>query len=126
MTLRVDFTEPLAGLGRHTAYDLDEVEGAPGLHALRAAADPELRLFALSADLVPGYAPKLSGPQLSTVSAEDAGDLQLLVVVNPTGDGPTVNLMAPLVLNPRTGQGTQPVLATGDWPLRHRLDGLSG
>ncbi|GER21631.1 hypothetical protein NCCP1664_01280 [Zafaria cholistanensis] len=126
MTLRIDFSEPLAGLGRHTAYDLDEVDGAPGLHTLRAAADPGLRLFALSADLVPGYAPQLSGPQLSAVSAPDTEGLQLLVVVNPSQGGPTVNLLAPLVLNPRTGQGSQPVLASGDWPLRHRLGALAG
>ena len=45
-TLDVEFASPMPGLSPHTAFTLEQIDGAEGLHALRAT-DADVRLFLL-------------------------------------------------------------------------------
>lgn len=112
------FTAPMPGLEASDGFTLRGVEGAPGLFALEASAGTPVRLFVADAAVyVPGYAPAIPG------AAREAGQSTTLVVVNPGSGKPTVNLAAPIVLNPQTGRCTQLLLDGRDYPLRAELGG---
>ncbi|GGC98445.1 hypothetical protein GCM10011512_26710 [Tersicoccus solisilvae] len=114
-------TEPMPGLDPWTDYTLEAVAGAPGLFSLRPAENADLRLFLLDASVyVPQYAPDLGAAAagLGLVAGEAA---RVLVVATPGRDTTTVNLLAPVVLNERTGTGTQVILTDQDYPLQAPL-----
>jgi flagellar assembly factor FliW len=125
-TLPVNFTTPMPGLETVESFALRSVEGAVGLFALEAPGSTGLRLFLADAAVyLPDYAPAVPA------EATAAGQTTTLLVVNPGAGEPTVNLAAPLLLNPDTGQCTQLVL--DGYPLRAQLtahaqpaDGTSG
>jgi flagellar assembly factor FliW len=73
---------------------------------------------------VPGYAPRLPDALLAEVGLAAGAEAELVCLVTvPDGDAAraTVNLRAPLVLDPATGRGRQVVLADGDHPIRHPM-----
>jgi flagellar assembly factor FliW len=116
------FVAPPPGLAPHVEFSLDDVEGAPGLHALRAASDSSIRLFVVEASMyVPDYAPAFTDEHLSDVGAGARGDASVLVVTTLDADGPVVNLLAPVLVNTATGAASQVILDGSDWPLRARL-----
>lgn len=122
MTATLTFVAPPPGLAPHVEFALDEVEGAPGLHALRAAGDAGIRLFVVDASVyVPDYAPAFSEEHLSDVGATSRQDADVLVVTTLDADGPVVNLLAPVLVNPATGAASQVILDGSDFPLRARL-----
>ncbi|WP_051275028.1 flagellar assembly protein FliW [Cellulomonas sp. URHD0024] len=119
----LELVAPLPGLPGHLRYVLDPLDDGGVLFALRSIPDDEqdapIRLFVVSPSVhFPDYTPTI-----------DAGDLEwdavaestvVLVVVHPgrsEHDGPTANLLAPLVVDARTGAAAQIVL-DGDWPVR--------
>lgn len=115
-SLAVIFTAPMPGLEGADGFTLRGVDGAPGLFVLEASAGTAARLFVADATVyVPGYAPPIPAP------AVEAGQTITLLVVNPGSGKPTVNLAAPLVLNPETGRCTQLVLDGADFPLQAQL-----
>lgn len=117
--VEVWFTSPMPGLESSDRFVLRSVEGAPGLFALEASSGAAVRLFlADAADYVPGYDPIIPDDALL------AGQTTALVVVNPNGPKPTVNLAAPIMLNPETGRCTQLILDGDGYPLRAELTGL--
>jgi flagellar assembly factor FliW len=117
-TLAVTFTTPMPGLESADGFTLRGVDGAPGLFVLEASAGMTARLFVADAAFyVPGYAPAIPD------EATDAGQTTTLLVVNPGAGKPTVNLAAPLVLNPETGACTQLVLDSNAYPLHAELGG---
>jgi flagellar assembly factor FliW len=116
------FVTPPPGLSPHVEFALDDVDGAPGLHALRAASDASIRLFVVDAAMyVPDYAPVFSEDHLLDVGAGARADAEVLVVTTLDDDGPVVNLFAPVLVNPATGAASQVILDGSDWPLRARL-----
>ncbi|WP_432493331.1 flagellar assembly protein FliW [Kineococcus gypseus] len=122
--LEVEFIAPLPGLPEHTRFTLVALDANGVLFSLRSSTDPALRLVLVAPErFFPDYSPVLdaaSAQALELVSAEDAA---LLVVVNP-GAGlaeATANLVAPVVLNHRTGRAAQVVLTGTDLPLRAPL-----
>lgn len=122
MTATLTFVAPPPGLAPHVEFALDAVEGAPGLHALRAADDAGIRLFVVDASVyVPDYAPAFSEEHLSDVGAATPQDADVLVVTTLDADGPVVNLLAPVLVNPATGAASQVILDGSDFPLRARL-----
>lgn len=122
MTATLTFVAPPPGLAPHVEFSLDEVEGAPGLHALRAASDATVRLYVVDPALyVPDYAPAFSEEHLSDVGADARGDASVLVVTTLDEEGPVVNLLAPMLVNSATGAASQVILDGTDWPLRARL-----
>ena len=122
MTATLTFVTPPPGLSPHVEFALDDIEGAPGLHTLRASSDASVRLFVVEAAMyVPDYAPAFTEEHFSDVGAASGSDASVLVVTTLDSDGPVVNLLAPVLVNPATGAATQVILDGSDFPLRARL-----
>jgi flagellar assembly factor FliW len=122
VTATLTFTAPPPGLAPHVEFSLDDVDGAPGLHSLRAATDANVRLFVVEASVyVPDYAPTFTEEHLLDVGAGARDDASVLVVTTLDADGPVVNLLAPVLVNTATGAASQVILDGSDWPLRARL-----
>jgi flagellar assembly factor FliW len=121
----VTFTAPMPGLGNVEGFTLRSVAGAAGLYALEAGSPSPVRLFlADAAVFVPGYAPPVPEATLQALELEQDQALQVLVVLNHSPEATTVNLMAPIVLNPATRRCAQLVLDGRDYPLRAALNSL--
>lgn len=119
--MRADFVTPPPGLAPRTEFRLEEVQGADGLFTLTSADDTGVRLFLLdAATYVPAYSPRFSDAQRD-VLGPDVPEAHLFVVANPAPGGTTVNLAAPIVLDPATGRCAQVVLEGSDYPLRAAL-----
>jgi flagellar assembly factor FliW len=119
---RLELEQPLLGLAGHVRYALEALDEAGVLFALRSVDDddvPPVRLFVVSPTAhFPDYAPTIDADALAWDA--DADHLAVLAVVHPSqsvGQPPTVNLLAPLLVDTRTGRAAQVVL-DGDWPLR--------
>ena len=122
MTATLTFVTPPPGLSPHVEFDLDDIEGAPGLHTLRASSDSTVRLFVVEASMyVPDYAPSFTEEHFSDVGAASGSDASVLVVTTLDSDGPVVNLLAPVLVNSATGAASQVILDGSDFPLRARL-----
>jgi flagellar assembly factor FliW len=128
VTTTVTFAAPPFGLEPVVDFVLDEIDGAAGLYALRAAdpatgeVDASVRLFVLDAAVhLPDYSPVLTDEQTAALDLRSADEALLLVVATPADAGMTVNLLAPVVVNGRTGSGAQLILEGQDWPLRAEL-----
>ena len=114
---------PFPGLPGHLRYTLEPLDEPGVLFALRSVpadeADAPVRLFVVSpAAHFPDYAPVIDAGALAWDA--DAEHTAVLAVVHPgqgAQDGPTVNLLAPIVVDTRSGHAAQVVL-DGDWPLR--------
>jgi flagellar assembly factor FliW len=120
--VRLAFVAPPPGLDPFVDFILDEIDGAAGLYALRAADEPARRLFVLDAAVhLPSYAPVISDEQCAALAVSAPEQVMLLVVANPGEHGTTVNLMAPIVVNAATGVSAQFILEDQDWPLRAEL-----
>lgn len=120
MTIPLEFATPPFGLEPLTRFELGEVDGASGLFTLVApgSTDP-VRLYVLDAAVhLPDYSPVVSDDQVALLDLADAAEAMLLVVANPADEGTTVNLLAPIVVNTRTGTGAQIILDGQDYPLR--------
>lgn len=107
------------GLEPLVDFTLAQLDGTPGLYSLTAQGG-SVRLFALDAALhVPDYLPQLPMSGLDSIAA-GAESALVLVVVTP-GTQSTVNLSAPILVNPVTGNCLQIILDGSAWPLRHPL-----
>lgn len=83
------------------------------------ADEPELAfVIANPWELVPDYAPSLSSRVLRALEVESADDLQLVAIASFSREGATLNLAAPLAINPRTRRGMQVILESDEWPTR--------
>ncbi|MFH5880031.1 flagellar assembly protein FliW [Arthrobacter sp. NA-172] len=117
----LSFTAPMPGLETAEGFALRGIDGAPGLYALESAS-PRIRMFLADAAVyVPDYAPAIPGSTLEDLGLEATELATTLVVVNPTLEKTTVNLAAPIVLNPETGRCTQLVLDGREYSLRAEL-----
>jgi flagellar assembly factor FliW len=126
LSATLTFIAPPPGLAPLVDFTLDDIEGADGLYALRAKADANRRLFVLDAAVhLPDYTPVLSDEQCEALDVSTPENVLLLVIVNPSEAGTTVNLMAPIVVNATTGACAQLILDDQDWPLRAELSARS-
>ncbi|SIT83167.1 flagellar assembly protein FliW [Microbacterium sp. RU33B] len=122
MSAVLQFVAPPPGLSPHTAFELDQVSEVDGLFSLQALEDASVRLFLVDPrDVAPDYAPVLSDEQTDLLLLLSPDDALLLVVAQLTADGLGVNLLAPVVVNQRTGVAAQLILEGQDFPLRALL-----
>ena len=122
MSVPLHFVAPPLGFSEFVDFSLNDVEGAEGLYTLRADRDAAVRLFVIDAAIhLPHYLPVLSDEQGATIGLTSADDASVLVVVNPTDDVTTVNLLAPIVLNTKTGSTSQFILDDTSWSVREPL-----
>ncbi|MGY2743683.1 flagellar assembly protein FliW [Pseudarthrobacter sp. O4] len=124
MNTPVTFTAPMPGLEHVHDFTLRSVDGAAGLYALESSSTPVRLFLADAAVFVPGYAPPIPSASLEALELEQGAGHQVLVVLNHTANATTVNLMAPLVLNPATRRCSQLVLDGREYPLRAELNSL--
>ncbi|GAA1109367.1 flagellar assembly protein FliW [Arthrobacter flavus] len=122
MSATLTFTAPPPGLDPLVDFSLDKIDGADGLYALQASQNASLRLFVLdTAVYMPAYQPAVPSANTEALDLPVNDSLTFLVVANPSESGTTVNLMAPILVNPATGRCTQLILDRGDWPIRAEL-----
>ena len=124
MNPSVSFTAAMPGLESVSDFTLRSVEGATGLYALESGSTPVRLFLADAAVFVPAYAPPVPAAALEALDLGKDEAPQVLVVLNHAPGSTTVNLMAPIVLNPATGRCTQLVLDGRDYPLRADLNSL--
>jgi len=119
MTTALTFVESPPGLAPLVDFDLDVVDGAPGLYTLRA--DTGLRLFLVDVPIyVPWYEPEIDSESLASVGSAEDDPADVMVVATISDGAPIVNLMAPMIVNRRTGAAAQVILGD-EWPLRAQL-----
>jgi len=114
----VTFTAPMPGLEAVHDFALRSIDSAPGLFALESESAPVRLFLADAAVFVPDYSPRLPRPALEALELTEREAPRLLVVVNHSPEGTTVNLMAPIVLNEAARKCTQLVLDGREYPLR--------
>ena len=116
----LEFTEAPPGMLGLRSFSLTALDDVGYLFAMRSTDEPAIRLFVVAPEpYFPQYAPRLDATTRLALGLADEPAV-LLVVVRPGADGepPTANLLAPVVVNPRTGAALQVVLDGDDWPLR--------
>ena len=130
MNIALTFTVAPFGLEPLSDFVLSPIEHTDGLFALVGSGTTDTgvedpRLFLLDAAVhLPSYAPELADAQAASIGLDSAADAMLLVVANAgsgSDPGMTVNLLAPVVVNARTGVGAQFILDGQDLPLRAEL-----
>ena len=118
---RLVFTTPPPGFAPLTDFDLNSVDGAPGLYTLRDTAGADLRLFLIDPTFyIPEYLPALAEEDLGALGVSSPGEVDVYVVANIIDGSPVVNLLAPIVVNPVAHTATQLILED-DWPLQAEL-----
>lgn len=123
----VSFSEGLPGFEKELAWQLVEHEDARPLLWLSSCKSPGLSLLVINPCLVqPDYQPEFSRFDLARVGLAPGDEYVLLAVVTLRPEGPTVNLRAPIVLNPPEMRGAQIILENADWPLRQPILAESG
>lgn len=119
----VRFPQGLPGFERCQHFIvLDSPDLAP-LRCLRAVSGPPATFMAIDPNLVvPGYAVQMSENTLARLGANQDDPLLWLAIVAVGSDGTaTVNLRAPIAINPSQMVGCQVVADAGAYPLRHPL-----
>jgi flagellar assembly factor FliW len=120
MNTALTFVESPPGLAPLLDFTLDDVEGARGLHTLRASEAPGIRLFVLDVPVyLPWYEPQFDDENYESVGAA-SDNTDVLVVATISEGSPVVNLMAPMLVNRTTGAARQVILGD-EWPLAARL-----
>lgn len=122
MSAALSFIAPPPGFEPHTDFELSTVDGADGLFSLRAARDADLRVYLVDPrTVISDYAPEISDEQAGELALASADDAMLLVVANPSSEGVSVNLMAPVVVNTANGAAAQVILENQDFPIHAPL-----
>ena len=124
-------TDPMPGFPRHRDYALVPAEAESRLYWLQSLAPDGPRFLAVETrTFFPEYHPHLPGGLCGELELEETAQAQLFCLVTvPPGDAAaaTVNLRAPVVVNPAAGRARQVVLADGGIPSGGRCaDNLEG
>lgn len=123
----IRFIVPPPGLEPLAEFELTSVAGADGLYSLSSVERPEVRLFTIDAEVhLPGYSPELPDDRAAELGISAPEEALLLVVVTPSREGSTVNLLAPVIVNRGTGAALQLVLDDDALPVRAELAALAG
>lgn len=136
MSERVQIRSGRFGVVDADPAELVELPGLPGFPRARrfvirshdrgtafawmlSADDPDLAfVIANPWELVPEYAPELPPRVLRALEVESERELQLVTIASVSPEGATLNLAAPVAINPRTRRGMQVLLESGEWPTR--------
>jgi flagellar assembly factor FliW len=89
---------------------------------LVSADDPDLA-FAITDpfQFFPDYRPPLERWQVKALGVERPEDLVIMSIASFSGGTASLNLMAPLLINPRVGRGVQVILDRSPYSARERL-----
>lgn len=118
------FPEGLVGYPEWRRFELVVVHERPLVGLLRSWDVPGLELVVVDPrDWLPEYAFEVPEADLDLLGAQGKEDLTPLVIADVTGDPPqvTLNLLGPLVLNPRARLGRQVVQSGRDYSPAYPL-----
>lgn len=118
------FPEGLPGFPDQHRFVLVQLDEYGVVYALRSLEEPGLRLFVVPpAPFYPDYAPEIDDGAVGLLDLHSPDEARILLVLTPgaTAAESTVNLLAPIVVNTRSRQAAQVVLAEPDLPLRAPL-----
>ena len=119
------FANGLPGFPGERRFALVRWGASEGPYSLMVdLADPEVRFLVMPPHLFfPDYVVDLDDAIAAKVNLERAEDCLLLVIVTLTGrpEDATANLLGPIVVNLRTNEGTQAVLAESGYSTRTPL-----
>jgi flagellar assembly factor FliW len=89
---------------------------------LQSVERPEVALAVVSPRrFVPNYRIRVARPEIAPLSLDDVRSAEVLVIVGRTDRTVTLNLKAPLLVNPARRLGRQ-VITNGNLPIRHELN----
>lgn len=123
-TMRFHFASGMPGLEEYRRYTLVALEDSP---AFWLECDDEPGIILPVADafaVVPDYSFEIGAADVRALDLADESEALVLTVLTlPQSDGPiTVNLLAPIVANRRTGAARQLILEGSGHSLRHELN----
>jgi flagellar assembly factor FliW len=120
----IQFPEGLPGFEQNRRFVLISSEEVAPLHVLHAVDGPAASFLAVDPRFVlDTYRTTLAIGDRLKLDADDDMPLVWLVLVATDGDGATVNLRAPIVINPSVMIGCQVMPHNSLYPLRHPLSG---
>ncbi len=127
----VEFVSPILGFADESQFQLVSLERTGVLWALESARTPGLRfIVSVPEPFFPDYSPVVDADVVAPlldepVELDSADELQLLVILTVSGPiaSATANLLAPLIVAPRTGRAMQVVLGDETMPLHAPLSG---
>lgn len=114
----LEMVEPLAGFDDQRSFALVGLDDDGTMSRLQATDRADLSFLVVSPGLFfPDYAPFIDDTVRSALDIRGPDELLLLLLVHPAATlaDTTANLLAPVVVNTRTGRAAQVVL--GDWSL---------
>lgn len=114
----LEMVEPLAGFDDQRSFALVGLDDDGTMSRLQASDRADLSFLVVSPGLFfPDYAPFIDDTVRSALDIRGPDELLLLLLVHPAATlaDTTANLLAPVVVNTRTGRAAQVVL--GDWSL---------
>lgn len=118
----VRFPGGLPGLGRATEWELVESEDVKPFLWLRCCNQPALSLIVIDPrNVVESYEPRIGRADLNQIEESDLSQCVMLTIVTIEGETASVNLRAPLLINPRQMLGHQVILDDSKWAVRHTL-----
>ena len=124
-TMNLRFILPLPGFPEAREFTLEPVEEQAGLLSiLRSTDQPSLEfVVALPEAFFADYTPELddtTAERLGLTTSDDALVLVILTVAERI-EQTTANLMAPIVVNRKTGEALQALLVTSGYDIRTPL-----
>jgi len=118
----ITFPKGLLGFPRHTKFCLLEPGEDACFFWLQSMDDPQLAFVVTDPSLfVPDYSVSIRPEQMEELGLRALEEAQAFVIVNKVDRTLTGNLQGPLVINTKTRQGEQLVLAEKRWTTRHTL-----
>jgi len=115
------FPHGLLGLEKQRDWVLLSDLETDSLGWLQSQTDPQVAVAVVSPRrFVPGFQLRVSPGELEPLRLQDPKQAQVLALLSKHADELTVNLKAPLVINPELRLGRQ-VVANGDHPMRYVL-----
>ena len=125
----LDFPDGLFGFESEKRFLLLPFSGSQGnMLCLQSVSAPSPAFILINPfSLKPDYRPVLSREELKLMGVSQSCELcyyVMCVAKEPVGES-TVNLRCPVVVNPELRRGTQVILDTTDYHMRHRLEEFS-
>jgi flagellar assembly factor FliW len=118
----IHFADGLPGFEQTRRFVLLSSPELAPLHLLHHVDGPPASFLAVDPRVVlPGYRTALGAADRARLGAGDDGALLWLALVTMGEQGPSVNLRAPIVVNPGTMIGCQVMPHNSLYPLRHPL-----
>jgi flagellar assembly factor FliW len=118
----IELAHPMPGFPDDARFALVQLDDDGVLHGFRSLDSDDLQFVVVPpAPFFPDYAPEIGDAVVTElgISPDAAGDVLVLLVVRAGASlaDTTVNLRAPLVVNPATRRASQVILEDADLPL---------